>query len=140
MQPEGYAPPPLDQYFLFERLITTYPGHRGDADRLISRLIEDYINFWRLLMNFPDARVVGTGPIIAVWKVHAADRDQFRTDCMNYFRRFIYWKDVAWKGETDLRGTIDTCRAFERQFNDDFPPSWVDMVRVYQSGLQLRIV
>lgn len=137
-----YFPPTIDEGWLNNRMFERYPAHKTSplGHDLIERLTQEYLKFWRLIVSFPDRRVVAPATILAVQSVHYADRERYFTDCMDYFRRFRA-KDLCWLGRTDFLGTIDTVRAYNLLYKEDPPEQWHDLMTEYNLGRPaLRLV
>jgi hypothetical protein len=112
-------------------VVETYPNHHLD-DGLITDLVAEYVKLWRLVLNYPTNRVVATGCICAVQRVHqSADRRSYFAQCMSYFGRYVPAKDIAWQGPMDIRGTIDTVHAYHDLHREFPPPQWGDILAVY---------
>lgn len=135
----GYAPPPISPRWLTAELLQHYPNHTKSEEHLES-LAAEYIKFWRLVLNYPDKRIVAPGPIIAVQRVHwnakrgeEADLDPNMTyiyDCMTYFRKFLR-KELIWRGRLDILGAVHTVLAYKDLYHELPPPAWQDITDVY---------
>lgn len=136
---ESTSLPLLDEQGLKNALVDAYPSHKNIRNSF-NDLVTEYMKLWRLIRSFPDRRIVGTGPIIAVWRIHTDMREQYRKDCIDYFGDFLWWKDAAWGGKTDICGTVDTCRIYEGTYDKLPPAPWHDMVRLYKKQGRLNLV
>ncbi len=134
-----YAPPPISPQWLADAVLHAYPAHRASG-RLIEELVHEYLRLWRLIVHYPDKRVVAPGPIIAVQRVHWTHRRRYFEDCMAYFNRYIF-KECVWGGHQDVAGTLDTVRSYHEFYDTDLPPAWKDMQDAYNLGrAHLRLV
>jgi hypothetical protein len=126
-----YAPPPIDQRSLSNLVIEKYQSHQSCRD-LIETLVAEYVKLWRLVLSYPEHRIVAPGCISAVQRVHqAADRRTYFAQSMDYFGRYVPPRDIAWQGPMDIRGSIDTVRAYH-DLHREFPPmEWSDILAVY---------
>ena len=126
-----YGPPLLREDVLKDRLIDWYPSHTGSV-RFLTDLIEEYKRFWRLILNYPQRRVVAPGPVMAVQRVHQFDNKMYFDDCMQYFTRFMRPDTLAWHGVTDHTGTFDTIMTYQHMFKTEPPVAWVDMAKTFE--------
>jgi hypothetical protein len=107
---------------------------------LIVKLTEEYLRLWRLVLSYPEKRIVAPGPIIAVQEVHRTHREMYFHDCMEYFRRFMC-KEFVWEGRLDVRGTIDTVVSYKDLYHESPPEQWHDLTKQYDLGRPiLRLV
>lgn len=126
-----YAPPNLNKERLEVELLTQYPSHKGN-ERLLCELVEEYVRLWRLVLSYPERRVVAPGPIMAVQQIHwYYSREQYFKDCMDYFNKFIPPILLAWKGVTDHLGVHDTVTVYHDLYKADPPRAWADMTSLY---------
>ena len=137
-----YFPPRIDTTWLNEATFCRYPSHRStDHSRaMIIKLTQEYIKFWRLVLSFPERRIVAPGPILAVQRVHFDDRKRYFDDCMEYFNRYLA-EELYWHGRGDVIGTLETVVSYQTLFKEDPPEPWFDIVAEYNLGRSsLRLV
>ena len=121
-----FGPPMLGDDWLKTKLLMWYPSHKTRSI-LIEQLVEEYKRFWRLILNFPQRRVVAPGPVMAVQRVHQSDAPRYFNDCMTYFNQFKRPDELAWRGHTDYVGTSDTIMAYQHMFKASPHIAWIDM-------------
>jgi hypothetical protein len=126
-----FVPPPFNQQMLCNLVIEQYQSHASCKD-VIATLVSEYVKLWRLVLSFPNNRVVATGCILAVQQVHqSSDRNAYFYDCMQYFNRYVSRRDFAWFGNRDIRGTLDTMSVYSQLYG--IPPEpWNEMRSVYE--------
>ncbi len=135
----GYAPPPISPYWLTEELLKQYPSH-AQSKAWLEELAREYLKFWRLVLCYPDKRVVAPGPIVAVQRVHFQHREAYLGDCLSYFNRFLL-REMIWRGRTDIVGAIDTVRAYKDLYHELPPSPWHDVTSIYNLRIPaLRVV
>ena len=124
-----YRPPAIDELWLKEALLMRYPSHKT-CKEWIDVLSSEYLKLWRLVLSFPEKRVVAPGCIMAVAHVHQdADRQGYFRDSMEYFQRFVSPLELAWRGDKDINGTVETISAYQELFQVDLAPPWRDMTK-----------
>lgn len=134
-----YAPPPIDQSWLFAHLVDRFDVRENDAARkLLRNLVHAYVMWWVLMISFPNRRIVATGPLWEVRRIHASDIERFCADCFDYLGR-IPRKEDLWGGPMDLRGTRDTARAIDALF--DYPDLvWEPILRADREQRSEKII
>jgi hypothetical protein len=136
-----YFPPEISKDWLDVQMLRSYPAHKSSqvGRELLERLTEEYLKFWRLVLSFPDKRVVATAPILAVQRVHQSNRKEYFDDCMAYFNRFLS-TEFCWKGRSDVTGTVDTVSAYRELYRAQPPEQWRDIVNEYNLGKPKLII
>jgi len=136
-----YYPPAIHELWLKESLLRRYPSHKT-CKEWIDVLYSEYVKLWRLVLSFPEKRVVAPGCIMAVAHVHQdADRQRYFRDCIDYFQRFVAPHELAWRGDNDIKGTVQTIAAYQDLFKEDPALPWRDMTERYMLRRSvLRIV
>jgi len=130
-----YFPPLIDEHWLNQQMFRRYPGHRTThASRaLIEKLTQEYVKFWRLIISFPEKRIVAPATILTVQRVHHDDKQRYFDDCMDYFNKFLS-KEFRWGGRPDVIGTVDTFRSYRALYQEKPPEQWHDIVAEYDLG------
>lgn len=136
-----FMPSMLNQSWLKAIVLEQYPSHQ-QCKEWIDLLVVEYIKLWRLVLSYPEKRVVAPGCIVAVQQVHQfADREAYFQNCMQYFNRYIPSEDFAWQGYRDTRGVIDTLNAYADLYHDSPPLPWIDITQTAEIRKSvLRIV
>ncbi len=131
MNRQRYAPPPINHALLCEKMLFMYPSHKNTPE-LIKLLVAEYLKLWQLTLGFDDKRIVTTGCILAVQVAHQELlRGRYFFDCVAYFNRFVTAHEWAWHGHTDVRGTLDTLKAYVEFFNDEPNEPWKEMAEAH---------
>ena len=124
-----YFPPAISPVWLTQELLKHYPNYKL-SNFSLEDLAKEYIKFWRLVLSYPEKRVVAPGPIIAVQQVHFAHHEAYFDDCMTYFNRFVL-RELVWHGQRDIRGAVDTVRAYRDLYHELPPPVWQNITAIY---------
>lgn len=127
-----YLPPAINRDWLCDELLRQYEGHRESLE-LLAALVDEYFRLWRLFRMYPERRVVATGPIMAVQRVHYNDRERYFYDCMEYFNRFLN-SEFVWKGRSDVHGTIQTVVSYKELYEVPPPAPWQDITKEFELG------
>lgn len=127
-----YYPPSIGLDWLVSEILRQYPSHKN-TPAVIVTLTQEYIKLWRLVLTYPEKRIVAPGPLIAVQRVHWGHREKYFADCMDYFKKYLF-KELIWKGRLDVAGTVQTVRAYHDLFAEYPPEPWVDMNNEYNLG------
>jgi hypothetical protein len=134
-----YYPPAIRLNWLVAEILAQYPAHKDSPDLIIS-LAQEYLKFWRLVLTYPEMRIVAPSPLIAVQRIHWKHRDQYFNDCMDYFRKYLF-KELVWRGRLDVVGTFQTVRSYYDLYDTYPPEAWVDMNNEYNLGRShLRLI
>lgn len=113
---KSFVPPPIDKAWLVANLRDTFPKQKMANHDLLEELAVAYLNWWRLMLTYPERRIVGPVPLWYVRRVHARQLDRFFFDCLSYLGKILDEKSV-WRGATDFRGTHDTARSLSELFD-----------------------
>lgn len=124
-----YSPPSISLSWLTEEMSAHYPSHK-QSKTLLEDLSKEYLKFWRLVLSFPERRVVAPGPITAVQRVHWSNHEAYYIDSQTYFNRFLLL-ELVWHGRLDVRGALDTVYAYKELYHESPPPAWQDITHIY---------
>jgi hypothetical protein len=125
----------IDENWLNQQMFSRYPGHKTTCESrtLIEKLTQEYMKFWRLILSFPEKRIVAPAVILTIQRVHYDDRQRYFDDCMGYFNKFLA-KELRWRGRPDVIGTVDTVRSYRALYQEKPPEQWRDIVAEYDLG------
>ena len=134
-----FAPPRLRQRELCELVLEEFESHRA-CNEPVQLLVGEYWKLWWMRLEHTPRRIVGPGPLIAVQRIHRHKSGTYLEESVSYFGSYID-KELAWRGENDALGTVDTMRAYRLHFKEDPPSPWWQMLNAYErGGSALRIV
>jgi len=127
-----YYPPEISHDWLTEETLRLYPSHRT-CRSYIENAVAEYIKFWRLIVSYPDMRIVAPCTILAVHRVHWLHREIYFADCMQYFNRYLF-EEMAWGGRSDITGTMETARSYIDLYDEQPSDPWHDLMYEYNLG------
>lgn len=136
-----YTPPQIDEEWLLAKLKDDFQGYKNCKmiNGQLYELVQAYVEWWRLMITFPERKILATPPIWYIRIIHSSRQERFFFDCFSYLGQ-IPQKEQVWRGrEEDISGVQETAISL-RALYDQHSIAWGPIVKMAEELRSQKIV